>query len=302
MAPVPTTFESSSQNTFNESPLLRLPAELRVKIWNLCLSNAHVRISGHLPDHKTIDLDVQVRRLDAQLGFVFECLTWRSQILPLYRPGSRPRPIIPTVPTDDLTSFTHGASYDITPSSSAHSGKEAKFPERLPELWRVCKLAYNETYDIPFASNMFHFIDWPSFILFHKYHPHLMRRIKSLALVVGSFEKRFKRLLQVQVDGTPRLVPINEQIRHRKSNLLRVLPALTTICLERQCSERGSAMREIQADAETWVAGLIEHEIDITSDFLPFWEPLVEKVTIVVSPASIEKARRYRESFLRGSA
>jgi len=121
-------------------------------------------------------------------------------------------------------------------------------------------------------------------------------------LVVGSFEKRLRRLLQVQVDGTPRLVSMVEQIRHRKSNLLRVLPALETICLERQCSERGSAMRETQADAETWVAGLIKHEMDITSDFLPFWEPLVERVTIVVSPASIEKARRYHESFLSGNA
>jgi len=302
MAPVPTTFESSSQNCYNESPLLRLPAELRVKIWNLCLSNAHVRISGHLPDHKTIDLDVQVRRLDAQLGFVFECLTWRSQILPLYRPGSRPRPIIPTVPTDDLTSFSHGVSYDVSPSSPAHSGKEAKFPEHLPELWRVSKLAYNETCDIPFAGNMFHFMDWPSFMLFHKYQPHLMGHIKSLALVVGSFEKRFRRLLQVQIDGIPKLVSIDEQIRHRKSNLMRVLPALTTICLERQCSERGSAMSDTQADVETWIADLIKHEMDITSDFLPFWEPLVERITVVVSPASIEKARRYRESVLSGNA
>ena len=310
MPSTPTTFELSDENAatqhnFNESPLLRLPAELRNKIWNLCLSNAHVRISGHLLNYKTSDLEVQVHRLDAQLGFVFD-LTRHPPFTPCYRPNpSRPKPVLPAVPTDDLTSFTHDVSYDITPSSPAHSGKEAKFPERLPQLWRVCKSAYNETIDIPFAGNMFHFTDWPSFILFHKYQPHVMGRIKNLAFsstVVGGLERRLRRLLEVQIDGSPKLVSIDEQIRHRKSNLLRVLPALTALCLERQCSAQGRAMTDTQADVETWVAGLIEHEMERASKSLPFWEPLVERVTVVVSPTTVEQALRYRESFLSGNA
>ena len=43
----------TQQYNFNESPLLRLPAELRTKIWDLCLSNAHIRMFGHVPDHKS---------------------------------------------------------------------------------------------------------------------------------------------------------------------------------------------------------------------------------------------------------
>jgi len=279
MPSTPTIFELSSENAatqhnHDESPLLRLPAELRTQIWDLCLSNAHVRIYGHVGHdrrHRTRYLEVHVRRLDEQLGFVVDFSTFRSPV--------RVKDNYTFVPTNELTRFTHGASYDMTISCPAdRSHNDGTFPCRLPALWLVCKLAYNETYDTP-AGSIVHFKDWPSFMLLHKYGPNLMGRLKNVSLAI-SHEKRLKKLLELQSEGSPELISADERILHRKTNLQRMLPALTDLWLGSHINASISYAMGRPLRGREELMGRVQLEQDRVSKMIAFWTPLVQRVHV----------------------
>ena len=287
MAPLPIAFELLSddvlmdnvatRHNFNESPLIRLPAELRAKIWIMCLSNAHIRLSGHVRQHKSRDLEVRVRRLDERLGFVFDLSTYRGN-----GGCASKNTAVPT--TKESITLTHHVSYDTTMSCPAHPISNAKFSYRLPALWRVCKLLYNETYDIPFAAgNRFHFKDFPTLMLIHKYDTPLLGRIVRLSLDRYD-EKELKRLLQFRKYRSSNPVLADNELCHRKSNLQRVLPALKELWLEGQLEYWVSAAKRSQGQNQGFYESMLQEEKDRVSRTVAFWKPLVSKVIIEELP------------------
>jgi len=151
---------------------------------------------------------------------------------------------------------------------------------RLPVLWRVCKLAYNETYNVPFTSgNIFDFCEWTVVVLLQKYDPSLIRRIKSLALP-KSHEMNLSSLVRPQSASSSDLVSIDGIIRHRKRNLRRLLPALTDIWLE---SHVESLIRFALGHPQmrAYFEEMARVEKDRVSRVVSFWRPLVSRVHVV---------------------
>lgn len=124
------SFELSSSNaaTFHNStscPLLLLPAELRLKIWKLCLTSLHLHIDQSLRT-RTLVLSPSVFP-PYKLSSIDKAFTTSRHFFPYH--GSAPT----------LDDAAGGA-------------------ERLPLLWKVCRQVYNETVDLPFdRSNVFSF-------------------------------------------------------------------------------------------------------------------------------------------------
>jgi len=96
MSYVPTTFglsscDTATEHNFTESPLIRLPAELREKIWGFCLSNIQICI------RPSVKQDSDIRDYN---------YSWdedrRLDIIP-----------IPSTAGPDWT-LTHRATYDCT--------------------------------------------------------------------------------------------------------------------------------------------------------------------------------------------
>ena len=148
MTSLPTTFKLSNDNmasehNFTSSPLLRLPPELREKIWASCLSNIQICIRPSKKQESDIrDYNYcwdEDRRLD---------------IIP-----------IPSRAGPDWT-LTHRATYYCT-SGVCQTWRHP--PMRLSQLWRVCKLMCNETYHLPFAAcNTINIHDFATFLLLYK--------------------------------------------------------------------------------------------------------------------------------------
>jgi hypothetical protein len=196
-------------------------------IWSLCLGDAHVMIYGSVRGHEMRSLKVHQCYLDERSGFVVDISTCSDY--PRVK-GS----FIPVV-TEGLTSFKHGVSYDTTvwcPAGRRYNNAITTFTRRLPALWRVCKLAYNETCNTQFTSgNIFDFNDSASFMLLHKYDPHLTGRIQTLAMP-KYLERNLSLLVRLQSDGSSEPVSEDDKVIRRKRTLQRLLPALTDIWLE----------------------------------------------------------------------
>lgn len=196
----------TTQHNFEKSPLLRLPAELRVKIWASCLSNVHIRISARIGVHETDDLTLDWDSPGEPIGF--DCTFYSSKA------GNSG--YVPAGSAGSSVDIIPHASYDLT---SPH-WNTANFPHRLSQLWRVCKLMYNETCDLLFtAGNTFHYPDLATFILHHKFAPQSMERIKSLSLSYY-LESGFCELFCYHIEDSDDA----EETRQVKSNLQRVLP------------------------------------------------------------------------------
>jgi hypothetical protein len=272
MAPLPITFELSTHNVatlhnLHKSPLLRLPAELREKIWALCLSNVQVRISARVGDGRNDDLIVDWDSL-GRLGFGFDCTFWSME-----RSDKRGA----NVPADGLVNIWYQASYDLTFADPDIFDRTADFPSRLPQLWRLCKLVYNETYDLPFAAgNTFHFQDLATFMLHHKYDPHSMRRIKSL-LLSTYLESGLFELLCNHIEEDLDDAEFDLQL---KDNLQRALPALEDVRIESRISSRTRAATEDPSLLQKYGAMWIQREKNRVRSIVRWWEPLVSRVVV----------------------
>ena len=262
---------NASEYNFRYSPLIRLPPEIRAMIWNFCLSNIHVLIRGRIGDRRSNSFDVVVQRLDEQLGFILDFLTHRA--------GS-PSVRHVVVPNGDTVRFKPVAAYDLILSSPRAPNAKPNPACRLPQLWRVCKVLYNETYNLPFAArNIFHFRDWTTLMLLHKYGPRSSERIKSLSLLREN-DEGFTKLLQLQVNI---VASTDEQIQQRRINLRRVFPALVEIRIENRIAIWQRAAKTITPRA-------FRREQDRISQCISFWKPLVAKVMMEEAPDIVRNA------------
>ena len=171
------------------------------------------------------------------------------------------------------------------------SGSNSPFDSRLPILWRACKLAYNETYDTPFASNnIFQFIDWPSFILLHVSDPHVMGRIQSLSLGIG-YQIQLKRVLQLRSDRSTNLIPEDEELLYRKSNLQRMLTALMNLWLISRITLEITRASASSVGNQAYFTEQIQNEKDKVSRMVSFWKPPVSKVIVEEAAAAQDEMR-----------
>jgi len=189
------------------------------------------------------------------------------------------------VPSDGTVHFKPVAAYDLKLMSPETHNSKPNRPRRLPQLWRVCKLLYNETYDLPFAArNVFYFRDWATFMLLHKCDPRSLARIKSLWLTRDE-EEGLTKLLQLQTHERCKVVSADEQIQQRRSNLRRVLPALVEIRIDNRIARWRTASPMSVVDPRT-----IRKEQDRMSKVLLFWESLVAKVMVEEAPQLVRDA------------
>jgi len=186
-----------------------------------------------------------------------------------------------SVPTDGPIVIRHHSSDGLTTPHPQWPEPGPDFPHGLPQLWRVCKLVYNETYDLPFAAkNTFYFQDFIAFMLHHKHDPKSMERIKSLSLSRW-FEEGLIELIYHHVDDSDDA----EVLPQVKSELKKVLPALVNVRIESTIARRTSRVNEDPSLLQRYGAKWIQREIVRVRSVHRHWESLVARV--VVEEASI---------------
>jgi len=258
MTSLPTTFELSTDNTaiehnFTNSPILRLPAELREKIWGFCLSNIQICIRPSTKQASDIrDYNYswdQDRRLD---------------IIP-----------IPSTAGPDWT-LTHRATYECT-SAVCESWRHP--PIRLSQLWRVCKLMYNETHHLPFAAcNTINIHDFATFLLLYKIDRKTLSRIECLSLK-SMDEFGLRTMLQMDSGTYDEFESFDQDIRHAKPNLATLLPVLKEVRL--RSSEKRWASAGPGRSAGNDFPIMVQMEKARTEGIKPFWESLVANLIVV---------------------
>ena len=239
-------------------------------IWAMCLSNVDILICAGVGSYDSETLFVDVQSLREKDGFVFDfCLS----------------PNVPSshwlsIKTEGRINIRHHVSYARTTSFYGIPRRSVSHPHRLPQLWRVCRLLYNETCDLPFTTdNIFHFDNWESFMLLHEHDPRMMGRIRSLSTPTHD-ETDLVHLLNMQTERGSKSGTEAERLSQRKKNLQRVLPALVEIRIgsrvEMWTERAKGGLSHMRVIPIQWV----QEEKDRVAKNVLFWKPLVTRVVV----------------------